>query len=205
MPSKGPYGLRTNWRDRATATLAHIHSLSIRCGIAVAIDAKWRMTDTATSSEGPRAKRGNGRKRDKALGPVLVSGSAGCDRAQRAGSFRSGPIAVALSDAFASEHRRSPRTAADAEHTRDKTEMLQLKLAKKRRDLVRQTDVDEWLIALLASCSLRSAAGLRALRAPTLWCGGGAEAILFELRTEIANACQAMAYKNGEPPLSEQG
>jgi hypothetical protein len=42
-----------------------------------------------------------------------------------------------------SEHRRSPRTAADAEHTRDKTEMLQLKLAEKRRDLVRQTDVDE--------------------------------------------------------------
>jgi hypothetical protein len=32
-----------------------------------------------------------------------------------------------------------------------------------------------------------------------------AEAILFELRTEIANACQAMADKNGEPPLSEQG
>jgi hypothetical protein len=42
-----------------------------------------------------------------------------------------------------SEHRHSPRTAADAEHTRDKTEMLQLKLAEKRRDLVRQTDVDE--------------------------------------------------------------
>jgi len=32
-----------------------------------------------------------------------------------------------------------------------------------------------------------------------------AEAVLHELRTEIANACLEMADKCGEPPLSEQG
>jgi hypothetical protein len=35
------------------------------------------------------------------------------------------------------EHRRSPRVEADAEHAKAKTEMLQLRLAEKRRELVR--------------------------------------------------------------------
>ena len=36
----------------------------------------------------------------------------------------------------------SPRTEADAAHVKAKTEMLQLKLMEKRRELVRQLDVD---------------------------------------------------------------
>jgi hypothetical protein len=30
------------------------------------------------------------------------------------------------------------------------------------------------------------------------------ERVVLEVRTEIANACQEMADKNGEPPLHEQ-
>jgi ribosomal protein L29 len=35
------------------------------------------------------------------------------------------------------EHRRSPRAEADADHVKVKTEMLQLRLMEKRRELVR--------------------------------------------------------------------
>ena len=30
------------------------------------------------------------------------------------------------------------------------------------------------------------------------------ERVVFEVRTEIANVCQQMADKNGEPPLEQQ-
>ena len=40
------------------------------------------------------------------------------------------------------EHRRSPRAEADADHVKVKTEMLQLRLMEKRRELVRRGDVD---------------------------------------------------------------
>ena len=40
------------------------------------------------------------------------------------------------------EHRRSPRAEADADHVKVKTEMLQLRLMEKRRELGRRADVD---------------------------------------------------------------
>ena len=40
------------------------------------------------------------------------------------------------------EHRRSPRTEADAAHVAVKTEMLQLRLMEKRNALVKRDDVD---------------------------------------------------------------
>ena len=51
------------------------------------------------------------------------------------------------------EHRRSPRTEADSEHTRVKTEMLQLKLMRQRGELVLQADVDA-LIDTICGCVL---------------------------------------------------
>ena len=41
-----------------------------------------------------------------------------------------------------SEHRRSPRAQADADHVKVKTEMLQLRLLEKRNGLVKREDVD---------------------------------------------------------------
>jgi len=41
-----------------------------------------------------------------------------------------------------SERRQSPRSEADADHVKVKTEMLQLRLMEKRRELVRRADVD---------------------------------------------------------------
>jgi hypothetical protein len=39
-------------------------------------------------------------------------------------------------------HQRSPRIDADAEHVKAKTEMLQIKLMEKRKELVKQEEVD---------------------------------------------------------------
>ena len=41
--------------------------------------------------------------------------------------------------------RRSPRTEADAEHVKVKTEMLQMRLMEQQRKLVRREDVNELL------------------------------------------------------------
>src|ERR1700754_5297165 len=40
------------------------------------------------------------------------------------------------------ERQQSPRTEADADHVKVKTEMLQLRLMEKKRELVRHADVD---------------------------------------------------------------
>jgi hypothetical protein len=41
------------------------------------------------------------------------------------------------------EHRRPPRTEADADYVKAKTEMVQIKIEENKRTLVRQTEVDE--------------------------------------------------------------
>ena len=40
------------------------------------------------------------------------------------------------------ERRQSPRSEADADHVKVKTEMLQLRLMEKRRELVRRAELD---------------------------------------------------------------
>jgi hypothetical protein len=44
-----------------------------------------------------------------------------------------------------SENRRSPRTQADADHVKVKTEMLQLRLLERQRKLVRREDANALL------------------------------------------------------------
>ena len=64
-----------------------------------------------------------------------------------------------------SEHQRSPRTQADANHVKVKTEMLQLRLMEKRRELVRRDDVDA-LIDEIAGVTLTHLSSLPARCAP---------------------------------------
>jgi hypothetical protein len=103
------------------------------------------------------------------------------------------------------EHRRSPRAEADADHVKVKTEMLQLRLMEKKRELVR-ADVDA-LIDGIAGVTLTALSSLPARCAPRgdLATRRSIERVVFEVRTEIANIAQQMADKHGEPPLSEQG
>jgi phage terminase Nu1 subunit (DNA packaging protein) len=100
-----------------------------------------------------------------------------------------------------SEHRRSPRTAADAEHVKVKTEILQLKLAENRRDLVRQSDVDALIddlggVVLTALHSMPARCARRGLGVRRC-----IEQVEFDVRTEIARIAQQKADEAGEPPL----
>jgi len=104
------------------------------------------------------------------------------------------------------ERRQSPRSAADAAYAKAKTELLQIRITEKHRELVRQSDVDE-LIDQIAGVTLTALSSPPARCAPRgdLAIRRSIERVVFEVRTEIAKVCQEMADKNGEPPLSEQG
>ena len=104
------------------------------------------------------------------------------------------------------ERQQSPRTEADAAHLAAKTEMLQLRLMEKRRELVRRDDADA-LIDRIAGTVLTHLSSLPARCAPRgdLAIRRSIEQVVFEVRTEIANVCQQMADKSSEPPLDEQG
>ena len=103
------------------------------------------------------------------------------------------------------ERQQSPRTQADADHVKIKTEMLQLKLMEKKRELVRRDEVDA-LIDDIAGVTLTALSSLPARCAPRgdLAIRRNIERVVFEVRTEIANVCLQMADKCGEPPPDEQ-
>jgi hypothetical protein len=100
------------------------------------------------------------------------------------------------------EHRHSPRTQADADHVKVKTEMLQMRLMEKRRELVRRADVDA-LIDGIAGVTLTALSSLPARCAPhgDLATRRAIERVVMEMRRDIANACNARADEAGEPPL----
>ena len=103
------------------------------------------------------------------------------------------------------QHRHTPRSKADAEHTAVKTEMLKLRLMEKRKELVRQTDVDE-LIDNIVGTMLTHLSSMPAQVAPIgdLATRRRFEQWVFQTRTAIANAALQKADAAGEPPLSEQ-
>ena len=104
------------------------------------------------------------------------------------------------------EHRRSPRSAADAEHTSAKAALVRIKIMEEQRELVRRTDVDE-LLDQIGGVMLTALSSLPARCAPRgdLVMRRAIERVVFEVRSEISEACSKMADKCGEPPLSEQG
>ena len=67
------------------------------------------------------------------------------------------------------ERQQSPRTEADADHVKVKTEMLQLRLMEKRRELVRRDDVDA-LIDQIAGIVLTHLSSLPARCVPRAIC-----------------------------------
>ena len=103
------------------------------------------------------------------------------------------------------ERQQSPRSQADADYVKVKTEMLQTRLMEKRRELVLQSDVDE-LIDSLCGVVLIHLSSLAARCAPRgdLGTRRNIERVVFEVRTEMAKVCEEMADKASEP-LSEQG
>jgi hypothetical protein len=76
---------------------------------------------------------------------------------------------------------------------------------EKKRELVRMDEVND-LIDGICGVVLTHLSGMAARCAPRgdLAIRRSIERVVLEVRTEIANACQEMADKNGEPPLHEQ-
>jgi len=101
------------------------------------------------------------------------------------------------------EHRRSPRAEADADHVKVKTEMLQLRLMEKKRELVRQSDVDE-LIDQIAGTVLTHLSGMSARCSRDMVVRRNIDAVVMQIRREISEACSKAADECNEPPLNEQ-
>ena len=102
------------------------------------------------------------------------------------------------------ERRQSPRSEADADHVKVKTEMLQLRLMEKKRELVRREDVDA-LIDAMAGTVLTHLSGMAARCSRDMAVRRNIDAVVTEIRREIATACLAKADEWNEPPLNSQG
>ena len=86
------------------------------------------------------------------------------------------------------ERQQSPRAEADADHVKVKTEMLQLRLMEKKRELVRQDDVDE-LIGQIAGITLTHLSGMAARCSRDMVVRRNIDAVVMQIRREIAEAC----------------
>ena len=101
------------------------------------------------------------------------------------------------------ERRQSPRSEADADHVKAKTEMLKLRLMEKKRELVRRDDMNA-LIDELCGLTLTHLSGMAARCSNDLMVRRKIDAVVHQIRREIAEHCIKMADERGEPPLSEQ-
>jgi phage terminase Nu1 subunit (DNA packaging protein) len=102
-----------------------------------------------------------------------------------------------------SEHRRSPRAAADAEHASAKAALLRIRIEEKQRTLVRRTDVDE-LIDQIAGTVLTHLSGMGARCSRDMVVRRNIDAVVTQIRREISEACSKAADERNEPPLDEQ-
>ena len=102
---------------------------------------------------------------------------------------------------FRRERQQSRRSEADADHVKVKTEMLQLRLMQARRELVNR-DAHEAMIDQMAGLILTKLGGWPArIAGSDLGLRRRAEAMLRELRTDIAEACTKLADEQDDPPL----
>ena len=177
------------------------------------------MTEVATTSS---ARRKRGSKDNGAAHAPLVSGyklaahfgvvrqhidhllAQGVIEKRSDGLFDQDQCRLRYITHLRSEHQRSPRSAADAEHSKAKTQLLQIRIEEKQRTLVRR-DVHEAQIDQMAGLVLTKLGGWPArIAGQDLGLRRRAEAVLRELRTEIAEAATKLADEQGEPPLDEQ-
>jgi hypothetical protein len=97
------------------------------------------------------------------------------------------------------ERRQSPRSEANADFQRAKAELIRLRVAEKRRELMPTTEHNA-LVDQFAGIVLAALGGLPArLAGADLAARRKAEAVIFELRREISQACHAAADQRGEP------
>jgi phage terminase Nu1 subunit (DNA packaging protein) len=101
------------------------------------------------------------------------------------------------------ERQQSSRTQADADHVKVKTEMRQLRLVEKKRELVRRTDVDA-LIDEIAGTVLTHLSGMTARCSRDMLGRRNIDAMVTQIRRDISDACSQAADARNEPLLDEQ-
>jgi hypothetical protein len=101
------------------------------------------------------------------------------------------------------ERQQSPRAEADADHLKVKTEMLQLRLMQARRELMSR-EAHEAMMQMAGLVLTKLGGWPARIAGADLVVRRRAEAVLRELRTEIAEACTKLADEQGEPPLDVQ-
>ena len=173
------------------------------------------MTETVSNDRPPVAKPVS---RPRSRRPVSASALAlhlDCSRAyvgkleaegviqRQGGGFPLDPSRVAYLRYLRRERRQSPRSEADADHVKAKTEMLQLRLMEKRCELVRRDDVDA-LIDQIAGTVLTHLSGIAARCSRDMAVRRNIDAVVDQVRREIASACTAKADEWNEPPLDKQ-
>jgi hypothetical protein len=101
------------------------------------------------------------------------------------------------------ERRQSPRSEADVDFQRAKSELIRIRIAEKKRELIPREEAAgdmEQLVGLFLT-------GLSGLAAR---CGGrdltvrrAIDKAVFDLRVELATAVSKLADERGEPPLED--
>jgi hypothetical protein len=89
-----------------------------------------------------------------------------------------------------SEREQSPRTQADADHVKVNTEMLQLRLMDKKRELVRRIDVDA-LIDEIARTVLTHLSGMNARCSRDMLGRRNIDTVVTQIRRDIRRPTHA--------------
>ena len=99
--------------------------------------------------------------------------------------------------------RRSAGSEAAAKHTEAKTALLQVRIMEKQRTLVPH-DVYDAMIDQMAGLVLTHLSGMAARCSRDLTVRRNIDAVVDQIRREIAVACVKAADERNEPPLNEQ-
>ena len=97
------------------------------------------------------------------------------------------------------EYRKSPRAAADADLQRHKARLLELKIAKQEQELMLVSEHNDFVDQSIGLVLTHLRGWPARIGGHDLALRRKAEALIFELRTEIANECQRLADERGEP------
>lgn len=100
------------------------------------------------------------------------------------------------------ERKLSPKSAADTEFTAAKAELIRIRVAERKAELVKQSDVDELVDGMMGEV-LSALSSLPAQCAPVgdLQTRRRLERWVFETRKALSGAFTKMADEAGEPPL----
>jgi hypothetical protein len=101
-------------------------------------------------------------------------------------------------------HRHTPRSKADAEHIAVKTQMLQLRLMERQKELVKLEDHNARIEGLTGLMLTHLSGWPARIAGHDLVLRRRADALLFELRRAMAEAANTLADQEDEPKEADK-